>query len=165
MPAIPERQPITDSFSGTVLRAGENHVLAAEPHPPAEVAASGNLVIRYAIPYLGKPHLAIVPGLIALDYGDMLTGEEAWDWLLNHSNLHPRADVVGYRSDGVDDMIVVKLLDLAQPVQVLVYQDSSQTKPLARVEALIARQVEAIPPRLLNYLPRYDSLEDWQRRE
>ncbi len=165
MPVIPERQPIVDLFSGVVLRTGDSHLLAVEPAPPAEVAASGSLVIRYAVPYLGKPHLAIVPGLIALDYGDMLTGEEAWDWLLNRSNLHPRADVLGYRSDGADDMIVVKLLDLAEPIQVLVYRNTADPLPLARVEALIARQTDRLAPRLLQYLPRYDSLEDWLHRE
>jgi hypothetical protein len=161
---IPERSPLADAFAGVLLRTEAAHLLAHEPAPGAALAASGPLTLRYAVEYLGRPHLAIVPGLIALDYGDMLTGEAAWDFLLHRSNLHPRADVIGYRTDGTDDMTLVKLLDLAQPVQVWAYADAAAVKPLARVQALIATPdaVAALPPRLLAYLPRFDSLTDWQ---
>lgn len=120
--------------------------------------------MRCAVEYLGKPHLAIVPGLVALDYGDILTGEAAWDFLLRRSNLHPRADVIGYRTDGADDMTLVKLLDLARPIQVWVYPDAAAVKPLARALALIAGPdaVDTVSPRLLAYLPRFASLTDWQ---
>ncbi len=162
MPNIPEREPIGDIFDGVLLRAGAAHVLALASSPEAETVASGTLTLRYAIRYLGKPHLSIVPGLLALDYGDMLTGEEAWTFLLRRSNLHPRADVVGYRNDGHDDMIAVKWLDLAQPVEALVYADASATQPIASVEALIAPADAAIAPRIRQYLPCFPSLEDWQ---
>jgi hypothetical protein len=162
VPKIPERRPVGDPFSGLVLDSVGRKVLAIAPQPNTQVLAAGNLVIRYAVRYLGKPHVSIVPGLVALDYGDMLTGEEAWDFLLHHSNLHPRADVLGYRNDGGDDMIVVKLLDLAQPVEVLVYNDEAATKPLAKVEALIAESSAGAPARLLANLPCYHTLADWK---
>jgi hypothetical protein len=165
MPVIPERQPIADPFRGVVLRVDQTHLLARAPQPGTEVVASGDLIVRYAVQYLDKPHLAIVPGLIALDYGEIIRGEEAWDFLLNRSNLHPRADVVGYRNDGADEMIVVKLLDPVAPVQVLVYDAATDTQPIARVEALIADRTDDIAPRLLEYLPRFESLEAWQQRE
>ena len=165
MPAIPERQPIADSFGGVVLQVDEAFTLAPAPLTGAVQVASGDLVIRYAVPYLGKPHFSIVPGLIALDHGEMLTGEAAWDFLLHHSNLYPRADVIGYRNDGADEMIVVKLLDLAEPVQVLAYPDAAATRPVARIAALIAADTTGLPPRLLEYLPHYDSLEAWKHRE
>jgi len=165
MPTIPDRQPITDSFSGVLVKVDDVCLLAPAELPGVQTIASGRFVIHYAVPYLGKPHLAIVPGLVALDYGEMLTGEAAWDFLLHHSNLHPRADVVGYRNDGTDDMIVVKLLDLALPVQVLVYTDASAVRPLAHVMALIAPSSDTLPTRLLEYLPRYNSLEEWPHHE
>jgi hypothetical protein len=80
MPAIPERQPIADPFTGMVLRLDQTHLLARTPQPGTEVVASGDLVVRYGIQYLDKPHLAIVPGLVALDYGEIITGDEAWDF-------------------------------------------------------------------------------------
>lgn len=161
---IPERSPIADTFVGFLLRTQTTHLLALDPSAGAALAVSGPLTLRYAVEYLGKPHLAIVPGLIALDYGDMLTGEAAWDFLLHRSNLHPRADVIGYRTDGADDMTLVKLLDLAQPVQVWAYANADAVTPLARVQALIAapEAADSLPPRLLAYLPRFDSFTDWQ---
>jgi len=53
---------------------------------------SGTFTIRYGLRFLGKPHLSIVPGLVALDYGDMLVGAEAWEFITRRSNLHPRAE-------------------------------------------------------------------------
>ncbi len=165
MPAIPERQPIGDPFTGVVLQIGEAQALALSASPGAEIIASGNLIVRYAILYLGKPHLSIIPGLVALDYGDILTGEDAWNFLLKRSSPYPRADVLGYRNDGADEMIAVKQLDLAQPVDVYVYTDDNATIPTANPTALIAPLDVALPPRLLDYLPRYDSVEDWQTHE
>jgi hypothetical protein len=165
MPVIPERQPIADLYTGVVLRASQTPLLAPAPLPGTETIASGNLVVRYAVQYLDKPHLAVVPGLIALDYGEIIRGEEAWDFLLHRSNLHPRADVVGYRNDGVDDMVAVKLVDPVAPIHVLIYSSTADTKPIARVLALIADDTTQIPPRLLEYLPRFESLEDWQQHE
>jgi hypothetical protein len=119
--------------------------------------------VRYGLQFLGKPHLALVPGLIVLDRGEMLTGEDAWDFLLRRSNLYPRSDVIGYRSDGVDDMVPVKLLDLVAPVQVLIYTDIEATKPIARAQALITSNPECMPPRLLGCLPLYPSIADWRK--
>jgi hypothetical protein len=163
--AIPERQPIGDVFSGVVLQIGERQALALAAQAGAQVVASGNLIVRYAVRYLGKPHLSIVPGLVALDYGDMLTGEDAWSFLLKRSVLHPRADVLGYRNDGVDEMVVVKQLDLAEPVDVYVYPDATATVPSAHPTALIAPADAEVAPRLLEYLPRYATVEDWLSHE
>lgn len=168
MPAIPERAPIGDPFTGRVLLAPTGqHLLATDTTDvPAGVQPvhQGMFVVRYGVRYLGKPHLSLVPGLLALDYGDMLTGEEAWHFLLKKSNLHPRADVVGYRNDGADEMLSVKWLDLAIPVEPLVYADASATVPLAHPVALIApaEALPTLPPRLLEYLPHYGSLAAWQ---
>ncbi len=160
--AIPERQPLGDPFAGVVLQLGQHLALAAEPQPTTTTLARGVFVVRYAVRFLGKTHFSIVPGLVVLDYGDILTGADAWNFLLMRSHLHPRAEVVGYRSDGTDDMVFVRQLDLAQPVEVLVYADSTATKPIARPTALIAPPTAAYSGRLLDYLPRYDSLEAWQ---
>lgn len=165
MPAIPERSPISDSFTGFVIQHNETQALATGTAPDVETVAQGTLIVRYAVQYLGKPHLSIVPGLIALDYGDMLTGETAWEFLLNRSNLYPRSDVIGYRNDGEDDMIPIKWLDLAQPVEVLVYADAEATKPIAHPTALIAPATAEVAPRLREYLPAFDSIADWLAHE
>jgi hypothetical protein len=159
---IPERLPIGDAFQGMVLRFDGAFVLARSEYPDSEVIARGDLLIRYGVEILGKPRLSIVPGLIALDYGDMLTGEDAWHFLLKGSHLHPRADVIGYRNDGIDDMTVIKALDLAQPVHVLAYENAETTRPIARVSAIIADNREGIPLRLLEHLLNYPTITEWQ---
>lgn len=161
MPAIPERDPLGDPFAGLVLQYASAQALALSPISGAEVVAQGNFVVRYGVRFLGKPHLSIVPGLVALDYGDFLTSEAGWEFLLQHSNLHPRADVVGYRNDGVDDMIVVKQLDIMAPIDVLVYADAVATKPMAHPTAVIGA-AEGVPSRLLMYLTHYPTLSEWK---
>lgn len=160
---IPERAPLGDTVQGHVIDyAGEQFLatLDIEAQPGSVEIASGTFTIRYGVRFLGKSFLSIVPGLVVLDYGDILTGDEAWDFLLRRSNLHPRAEVVGYRSDGKDDMVFIRDLDLALPVEVLVYRDAQATTPLARPVAVISSG-DTLPARLLEYLPRYASLSDW----
>jgi hypothetical protein len=159
---IPERAPIGDVFTGVILTLDAASALATEPQAGAEVLASGTFVARYGLRYLGKLHLSVVPGLVALDYGDFLTGEEAWDFLLKQSNLYPRSEVFGYRNDGADEMIVIKLLDISVPPEVLIYADTGAAQPLAKPTALIAPEGAVIPPRLTEYLPRYDSVDEWK---
>ncbi len=145
-----------------MLRASRGDVLALQAEPGAEVVASGAFVLRYGIRYLGKPFLSIVPGLIALEYGEMLTGEDAWAFLLRQSNLHPRAEIFGYRNDGRDDMMLVRNLDLALTPEVLVYAELAATAPLARPQAVIAPTDANLPERLLQFLPRFEALADWE---
>jgi hypothetical protein len=162
MANIPQREPVGDPFTGFVLEVMGSHLLSTSPLEGASVLHSGMMIVRYGIRFLEKPFLSIVPGILALDYGEMLTGEEMWSFILKKSNLYPRADVVGYRNDGTDEMMPIKRLDLAQPVEPLVYRDSSATKPIAHPVALIAPPDAQIPARLLESLPRYPSLEVWQ---
>lgn len=160
---IPQREPIGDLFTGVVLAYHGAVLLALEPLPEAEVVAQGDFVVRYGIRYLEKPFLSIVPGLLALDYGDMLTGEAMWRFILTKHNSYPRADVVGYRNDGRDEMIVLKKLDLDQSFEALVFDSGASTAPLAKPTALIAAADSPLPERLTEYVPRFDSLEDWEQ--
>ncbi|HEX2905863.1 MAG TPA: hypothetical protein VHO69_03330 [Phototrophicaceae bacterium] len=163
MPAhpIPERTPICDPFTGVIVQIGAHQALALSPDPETETIASGAFVIRYGVRFLQRPGQSIVPGLVVLDYGDMLTGEEAWNFLWHRSNLHPRAEVVGHRSDGGEDMVFFKTLDLSLSPEVLVYTDAQTTIPLARPTALITTDTNGLPTRLLEYLPIYATVEDW----
>jgi hypothetical protein len=160
---IPERQPVGDAFPGAVLQAGPQFALMVSPGP-VPVVQAGPLLVRYGLRYLGKPHLSIVPGLVVLDYGDMLTGEAAWEFLTQHSNRYPRAEVFGYRNDGRDEMILVRALDFAMPPEVLVFSDEKAATPWAKPVALIASAAAAadLPPRLTAALARFDTLENWQ---
>lgn len=161
---IPERDPIGDPFHGVLIKIAQYFLLTYEAPQGFEVCATGDFVIRYGIRYLGKPQLSIVPGLVALDYGDMLTGEEALEFLMKKSNLHPRADVLGYRNDGRDDMIAVKHLDMALPMEVLVFRDEHATIPLASIDALIVPETAQIPQHLKGNLRCYRTIQEWLTR-
>ncbi len=173
MPEIPERTPVGDVFTGVVLHherplqerdadaATAHTLLALTALPDTTPMLEGDIIVRYGVRYLGKPHVSIVPGLLALDYGDMLTGHEAFDFIFRRGDRHPRADVLGYRSDGSDEMITLKWLDLALTPEVLVYRDAADTLPFARPEALIAPADAHLPERLRLYLPTFDSFAAW----
>lgn len=163
MVQIPPREPIEDTFEGALLRYATAYLLAPEPLARTEIVAQGAFTLRYGLRYLETPSKVIVPGLLALDYGEFLTGEDMWDFLLTRHNMFPRSEVVGHRADGAEDMIVLKRLDFDAPKAVFVYQSADAVVPLARLDAAIGR-IEA-PERLLEYVPHYEALEDWTRRE
>jgi len=160
--AIPERNPIGDVFTGAVIQVGDVQVLTTLDPLAGQVIASGTFVVRYGLRFLGKLHISIVPGLVVLDRGEMITGEEAWDFLLKNSNLYPRSEVFGYKNDGTDDSVFIRILDMAVPPEVLVYTDANNPKPIAKPTVLITPDVSGLPERLLSYLPRYPSLAEWQ---
>jgi hypothetical protein len=162
--STPERVAVGDPFHGFTIIADGAQLLATEEQPDSETLLAGTLIIRYGIRYLGKPHLSIVPGLVALDYGDILNGEAAWEFLLRRSNLYPRAEVFGFRSDGRDEMMVVKNLDLALPPEVLAFATDSDIIPAARPVGLIGGDLSAVPLRIRKYLPHYESLTFWRER-
>lgn len=162
---IPEREPVEERFSGVLLRVGATDGLALLPQPDTTTLAQGAFVLRFGVRFLGKPHRAIVPGLVVLDYGDMLTGEAAWDFLQKRSNLHPRAEVAGYRDDGTDDLVFFRDLDLALAPLVLAYADAASNQPIARPEFVIAPADAELPPRLTDYLPRFDSVDQWKAKD
>lgn len=162
MREIPARQPYGEVFTGVIMTVDSRTVIAPAAFPDVPVPHRGSFVMRYGVEYLGKPQFSIVPGLIALDYGEMLVAEEAWDFLFHRSNLYPRGDVLGYRNDGEDDMITIKRLDLMQPLHILAYPDEQATTPLARIAALIASDETLLPPWLARYARRYTSLKEYQ---
>lgn len=159
---IPARESIYDIFQGYVALAPEGAFLTKALFDDMSLLAEGELIVRYGIRYLGKPHLAIVPELVALDYGHMLTGESAWEFLMNRSNLYPRADVIGHMNSGADEMITVKSLDIMLPVMVLIYDSLSNYQPLAAPLALISTDDASSPERLRHYLPVYPSLSAYR---
>lgn len=162
-PRIPERQTIGDSFTGLVIKAEEHFLLADAPINDYETTHQGTFTVRYAVVLLGKPHLSIVPALMALDYGEFKTGEDAWDFLLNKSNLYPRADVIGHNNNGKDSQLFVRELDLMYPFDILVYADNNSTMPLCKIDAVISANPTNIPERLANYANVFPAIKDWKK--
>lgn len=161
-PRIPERQPIGDTFTGVIIQADNHYLLADTAIDGYETTHDGTVTVRYGVVFLGKPHLSIVPALMALDYGEFLTGDEAWDFLLNKSTLYPRADILGYRNDGQDAQVFVKQLDLMYPFDILIYTDETSTTPLCKIDAIISIQADIASSRLATYVNIFPTITDWQ---
>ncbi len=158
-------QPIAERVAGVVTELDGHALLSPAVLPEGGAIARGELIIRYGITFLGKPHLSIVPHLVVADYGELLNGEEAWDFLMTSAHLYPRADVCGLLNDGSDEMVALKQLDFDYPFDVFVYRDIQDDRPLAALSALIADASPAYPEGLLQRLPRFVSLNAWRQNE
>ncbi|MCY3782107.1 MAG: hypothetical protein OXG78_17465 [Chloroflexi bacterium] len=156
------REPITDRVTGVVTQAGDAMLLSSRKLPAGDEIAQGELVVRYGVTYLGKPHLSIVPDLVVADYGVLLRGEEAWQFLMDKGHLYPRADVCGRRNDGREDMPAVKQLDFDYPYDVFIYEGATDSQPLAKLSALIVADRAKFPERLIEHLPTFPSFDQWR---
>ncbi|MCY4061352.1 MAG: hypothetical protein OXG53_03175 [Chloroflexi bacterium] len=160
-----QRQPIAERVSGIVTELDGHALLSPAQLSAGNVIARGELILRYGITFMGKPHLSIVPYLVVADYGELLHGEEAWDFLMTSAHLYPRADVCGFLNDGRDEMVALKQLDFDYPFDVFVYREIQDDRPLTALSALIADAAPSYPDRLLQRLPRFDSLSAWRMNE
>lgn len=158
-----QRQPIADRLAGVVTEVDGLAVLSSAALIAGAMIARGELTIRYGITFFGKPQMSIVPDLVVADYGELLTGETAWEFLMKSGHLYPRADVCGFRNDGVDDMVAVKQLDIEYPYDVFVYRQLESEQPFATLSALIDTDSASYPERLLRHLPRFDSIMSWRQ--
>lgn len=159
---IPDRAPLGDTFTGVLLLVDGVYLLAAEAVPGVNITAEGDLMIRYGVRFLEKHHRSIVPGLLALDYGDVMTGERAWEFIYKRGARYPRADVIGYTDLGEDEMMPLKTLDIDVPPQVLAYTDADATIPLGAVVAVIVPETVELPPHMAKHLTRFTSFEAWR---
>lgn len=160
-----QRQAIAERVAGVVTELDGHALLSPSELPEGSAIARGDLIIRYGITFLGKPQMSIMPNLVVADYGELLNGEEAWDFLMTSAHLYPRADVCGLLNDGSDEMVALKQLDFDYPFDIFVYRDIKDDRPLTALSALIANAPPAYPERLLRRLPRFDSLNSWRRNE
>lgn len=158
MPSIPPLELIGDALEASLYRLDSGTLLALDTPPelPASdlVRPHGPLVVRYALPYLNKER-AIVPGLFASEYGAMLVGREAWDFALSHNNLHPRADLLGFTTDGTEAEVMLRELDFGRGVEVWAYATPDERKPLTRLVAYWAKRELGSSALLANYLPAW----------
>ena len=64
----PQGLPIAERVRGLVTDVGDAVLLSARGLDEGDLIAQGDLIIRYGITQLGKPHLSIVPELVVADY-------------------------------------------------------------------------------------------------
>ena len=162
--SAPPREPISDQVTGVLTRVDGSILLSAADLQAGKSLHRGGVILRYGITYLGKPYRSIVPDLVVADYGELLTGEAAWSFLMESGHLYPRADIIGIRNDGEEDMLALKLLDFDYPYDVFAYRSLEERQPFVKVTAAIVSDQTLFPPRLLRHLPHFLSLRDWRNR-
>ena len=121
---------------------------------------SGSLVVRYGLSPFNPPGEIIVPGLFASEKGGVLVGREAWDYLQNNFQVHPRADVVGVRLNGEQVQAYVRELDFGVPTHVLIYEDEQVSHPVCEATGLVvSADAPPLPDLLGENLPLITDLE------
>jgi hypothetical protein len=155
---IPDPELVGESVNGAIfdLPAGAALVVGAIPLALAGQTPlyNGSLTIRYAISLLVPATAALIPGLLAGEKGGILLGREAWDYIQNHFQVHPRADVVGIRLDGSQAQVLIRELDFGVPVRVAAYISPESTTPIKELTSLIiGENAPELPELLTKYLP------------
>jgi hypothetical protein len=156
-PRIPTPELIGEAIDGAVynLPGGKTLVVGGAPSALSDQQPilRGALVARYALPLLQPPTDAVIPGLFAAEKGGMLVGREAWDYIQEHFQMHPRADIVGLHPNGTQAQVFLRELDFGAPVRVLLYDGPTATVPGAEAQALyMGDNAPPLPDLLSKYL-------------
>jgi hypothetical protein len=137
---LPDRY---DELDCAVLALGERNPLSvlltgALPEMlPAQVLNRGNLVIRYAMPFIYEPDTFYVQRIVD-DFGRDFRGDDAFEFAYSKGDAFPRASVLGIRaSTGEDEQIFLKQLDLARPILPVVYTSAEEVIPIAQINVAI----------------------------
>ncbi|MBN2469466.1 MAG: hypothetical protein JXN59_01985 [Anaerolineae bacterium] len=158
MPAIPAPELVGDALAASLYTIAGHVIAVLGPQTPPTnrqlKRAFGPLVIRYALPYLNR-ETAIVPGLFASEYGAILVGWDGWNYAMTHSNLHPRADLLGLRTDAQPDQVMLRDIDFGRGVEVWAYETPDARTPIGR---LAAWEGASPPDHLAEYLPHVSHL-------
>ncbi len=155
---IPTPELIGEAVDGAVYNLPGGRTLVVGTAPSAlsdqQPTMCGALVVRYALPFLQPPTDAVIPGLFAADKGGMLVGREAWDYIQEHFQMHPRADIIGLHPNGTPAQVFLRELDFGAPVRVLLYDGPTAAVPRAEVQALyVGNNALPLPDLLSKYLP------------
>lgn len=128
-----------------VLTLGDSEV-------EGKVLAQGEVVVRYAIPFLARPQLAVVPCLFVSERGAILKSWQAWRFVHENFQLYPRAEIMGLQSNGDDAQVFLRELDFGSPSRVLAYASLEQRLPLGQVSRLIRKPGLSVPDVLAELL-------------
>lgn len=163
--SIPSPELIGETLEGAVYDVSGRMILLLGAPPAAWTGRSpllhGSLTVRYALPLVTPPSDAVIPGLFAAEKGGILVGREAWDYIQEHFQIHPRADVIGKRPDGSDIQVFLREVDLGRDVRVFVFTSPEAAQPACEVTGLVVGTGAPAPtPALLSkYLPLVQNLD------
>lgn len=98
---------------GKILRGsgsgGRTALLLLDADPEVETAES--LYLRYAFVTLG-PEVHIFPRFVLDDWGHEIRSLELYQWVREHGNAFPRAEIFGFERDGQPTQCFARELEL-----------------------------------------------------
>lgn len=146
-----------ESLNGTLWRDPAQPALmlslsSLTPPAHAEIIQQGALILRYGLELLSMRG-QFIPAYFESENGHIKTGRAAWEFIWAKFQLYPRAEVIGWGSDGADLHILMRDLDFGEGVQVLVYSDPQARTPLGKLGGVIAPNEAELPPILSAYAP------------
>ena len=157
MPKIPEPEYIYEIIEGSVYELPDAITLVVGK-PTADLASyapriAGTVVLRYGISLQTPASHTIIPGLFVSERGVALVGREAWDFMLAHFQLYPRADVVGFRvSNGAPLQVFLRELDFGTPIRIFAYESVDISLPPAEITQVRIGQSAQLPELLTKYI-------------
>lgn len=156
---IPDPEFIHEMVNGAVYDLPEGSTLVlGTPH--AEFASyapslSGMLVLRYGISLLSPNTQALIPGLFVSEKGVTLVGREAWDFIMEHFQLYPRADIVGIKAyGGAPLQVFLRELDFGAPICIIAYESVDTSLVPAQINHVVLGaniQISELPELLRRY--------------
>jgi hypothetical protein len=152
-PKLPEPRYIDQAVEGALYNLPDGPILLAGSAPPALRASiptfRGTLIVRYGIPLNVRGGGVVIPGLFVSERGAALVGRAAWDFIQQHFQMYPRADVIGLNGQGGKASVWLRELDFGARLRVFVYRAAGETEPLAEPVSLVQGQyAPALPPLL-----------------
>lgn len=118
----------------------------------------GTLVVRYGIPLNVRGGGVVIPGLFVSERGAVLVGRAAWDFIQQHFQMYPRADVIGLGESGNKVSVWLRELDFGARLRTFVYRLPADTLPLGEPVGLWrGGYAPALPPLLQQTLAEASS--------
>lgn len=118
---------VKQHIHGQIMQAnGRAVLLLLDPKPEATTAVS--LYLRYALVVMG-PEDHVFPALLLDDWGNEVRGLAIYQFVRDHGDDFPRAEVFGFDPDGSETQLFLRSLELHMRWPCYVY--NSADAPLA----------------------------------
>lgn len=103
---------VRQHIHGKLFQAnGRSALLLLDPEPTEETAVS--LTLRYAVVIMG-PEEHVIPALLLDDWGHEIRGLAIYDFVREHGDQFPRAEIFGFDMDGSETQLFLRSLELYQ---------------------------------------------------
>ncbi|MBK8985034.1 MAG: hypothetical protein IPM39_02975 [Chloroflexi bacterium] len=103
-------KPVRQHVHGRLIQAnGRTALILLDAQPAAKTADS--LYLRFALVVRG-PEDHVLPGLLLDDWGHEIRGLEIYQFIRDHGDSFPRAEVFGFDMDGSETQLFLRSLEL-----------------------------------------------------